>query len=249
MSDDQNTESETPPPSYDDFIKDEYPNGYPYHKLCQNQESRLLFFSDWFIFLISNFLNMASVEFLIRRISSFWTPKAYQYPTRGFSRVILALQIESIPLVNFTNYTSSQVRKQIFEILEKELEFDFSRMKCQMENVKNLFIRQKVQKSMQWNMQSFDRGFCLSYLSWNIKVMHNNFILFYNDIRDYSGSTRTAWRKLVTPAFQCIGRVNSLEFYEMHSMNMHECWSWWLGLLCIVSSMLKKESRKPQNSS
>ena len=77
-------------------------------------------FSDWFIFLISNFLNMASVEFLIRRISSFWTPKAYQYPTRGFSRVILALQIESIPLVNFTNYTSSQVRKQIFEILEKE---------------------------------------------------------------------------------------------------------------------------------
>lgn len=110
-------------------------------------------------FLISNFLNMASVEFLIRRISSFWTPKAYQYPTRGFSRVILALQIESIPLVNFTNYTSSQVRKQIFEILEKELEFDFSRMKCQMENVKNLFIRQKVQKSMQWNMQSYDRGF------------------------------------------------------------------------------------------
>ena len=30
MSDDPNTESETPPPSYDDFIKDEYPNGYPY---------------------------------------------------------------------------------------------------------------------------------------------------------------------------------------------------------------------------
>ena len=28
-----------------------------------------------------------------------------------------------------------------------------------MENVKNLFIRQKVQKSMQWNMQSYDRGF------------------------------------------------------------------------------------------
>lgn len=75
--------------------------------------------SDWFIFLNSK-TNIASVEFLIRRISSFWTPKAYQYPTRGFSRVILALQIESIPLVNFTNYTSSQVRKQIFEILEKE---------------------------------------------------------------------------------------------------------------------------------
>lgn len=43
-TDEPNTESETPPPSYDDFIKDEYPNGYPYHKLCQNQESRLLHF-------------------------------------------------------------------------------------------------------------------------------------------------------------------------------------------------------------
>ena len=32
-------------------------------------------------------------------------------------------------------------------------------MKYQTENVKNLFIRQKVQKSMQRNMQSYDRGF------------------------------------------------------------------------------------------
>ena len=68
------------------------------------------FISDW-VLVSKN--SVTSVEFLIRRISSFWTPKAYQYPTRGYSRVILALQIESIPLVNFTNYTSSQVRKQI----------------------------------------------------------------------------------------------------------------------------------------
>jgi len=208
------------------------------------------FISDWFIFLISK-TNMASVEFLIRRISSFWTPKAYQYPTRGFSRVILALQIESIPLVNFTNYTSSQVRKQILRFWKrKELEFDFSRMKCQMENVKNLFIRQKVQKSMQWNMQSYDRGFCLSYLSWNIKVMHNNFILFYNDIRDYSSSTRTAWRKLVTSAFQCIGRVNSLELHEMHSMNMQEFWLSHGDLDYIVLWVRDwKNPERPQNSS
>ena len=60
------------------------------------------------------------------------------------------------------------MRKQIFEILEKELEFDFSRMKCQMENVKNLFIRQKVQKSMQWNMQSDDEPEFFSHI-FNLK--------------------------------------------------------------------------------
>ena len=69
--------------------------------------------SVWYIFKFFSKTSVTSVEFLIRKISSFWTPKAYQYPTRGYSRVILALQIESIPLVNFTNYTSSQVRKQI----------------------------------------------------------------------------------------------------------------------------------------
>ena len=69
--------------------------------------------SVWCIFKFFSKTSVTSVEFLIRKISSFWTPKAYQYPTRGYSRVILALQIESIPLVNFTNYTSSQVRKQI----------------------------------------------------------------------------------------------------------------------------------------
>ena len=40
--------------------------------------------------------------------------------------------------------------------------------------------------------------------------MHNNLILFYNDICDYSSVTRTTRRKLVTPAIQCIGRVNSM---------------------------------------
>ena len=55
MSDDSNPESETPPPSYDDFIKDEYPNGYPYHKLCQNQESRLLYFIKFQCGTFSNF--------------------------------------------------------------------------------------------------------------------------------------------------------------------------------------------------
>ena len=75
MSDDSSPESETPPPSYDDFIKDEYPNGYPYHKLCQNQESRLLYFS------VVNFqkfskTSVTSVEFLIRKNIEFLDPKS-----------------------------------------------------------------------------------------------------------------------------------------------------------------------------
>ena len=94
----------------------------------------------------------------------------------------------------------------------------------------------------------------LSYLSWNIKVMHNNFILFYNDICDYSSSTRTARRKLVTPAFQCIGRVNSLELYEMHYMKMHDhndsdYIKYYIALyISIMCSMLKTRSETPQNS-
>ena len=45
--------------------------------------------------------------------------------------------------------------------------------------------------------------------------MHNNLILFYNDICDYSSFARTIRRKLVTPAFQCIGRVNSIALKQI----------------------------------